>query len=91
MIFLIDYDRREGQLISIREFQDSERGVAESARLELELTLHQQDVDREVVLLQADSVEALRRTHRRYFVEVRQLISELQSSTSAAVVRERRE
>jgi|KBSSwiStaDraftv2_1062776.scaffolds.fasta_scaffold169615_1 hypothetical protein len=36
MIFLIEYDRRKGQLITFRTFEDSEREQAQDARLELE-------------------------------------------------------
>lgn len=67
MIFLLDYDRKQGQLIAIRSFDDSDRELAENARLELELSQHRKHIDREVVLLEAADLEALKRTHRRYF------------------------
>ncbi len=78
MIFLIDYDRPTGRLIECRMFDDQEREKAANARLEIELDLNRRGVDREVVLLEADSEEALRLTHRRYFEDVTQI---LRSST----------
>ncbi len=73
MIFLIQYDRKKGRLISFRPFDDSDRHIAEDERLELELRLNQLGQKDEVVLLEAASQEALRQTHRRYFETLRQL------------------
>jgi hypothetical protein len=67
MIFLIEYDRHEGHLVSLREFKDSEKRSAQGARLRLELSLKKKSLDREVVLLEAADRDALRATHRRYF------------------------
>jgi len=91
MIFLIEYDRREGRVVSIRDFADSERTQAEDARIELEVSLNRTKVDHEVVLLHAQSKEALRQTHNRYFADLRELIDDFASSTSTFVVRERKE
>jgi hypothetical protein len=70
MIFLIEYNRSRGELASIDVFDDAQRETAENVRLERELTLHRQGVKREIVLLQAASEEALRKTHRRYFADL---------------------
>ena len=43
-------------------------------RLNLELDLNRRGVDHEVVLLEAENEDALRRTHRRYFETLRQLL-----------------
>jgi hypothetical protein len=67
MIFLIEYDRPRGQLVTFKVFDDPDRVTAENARLEMELDLHRRRIEHEVVLLEASSEEALRRTHRRYF------------------------
>jgi len=75
MIFLIEYDRTLGQIITFKTFGDPERQVAEESRLEIELGLNRQRVDREVVILEADSEEALRRTHRRYFEDLAELVA----------------
>lgn len=73
MVFLIEYDRPTGRIVSTREFSDACRGEAEKARLDLELDLSRRRLVREVVLLQAADEGALRRTHRRYFETPRQL------------------
>lgn len=70
MIFLIDYDRSRGELVTIEAFDDSRRDAAENARLGQELALHERGLRREVVLLQAASESALRETHRRYFADI---------------------
>jgi hypothetical protein len=73
MIFLIEYDRSKGTIKEMRKFDDSSRKLAEDTRLELELKLNRAGVQREVVLLEAPSEEALRRTHSRYFEGVAEL------------------
>jgi len=70
MVFLIEYDRREGRLINLRKFQDHELGAAETVRLDVEVRLNRDGIDHEVVLLQAVNEEALRATHRRYFEDL---------------------
>ena len=39
MIFLIHYNRSAGEIVKLKEFDDSERSRAEDARLALELEL----------------------------------------------------
>lgn len=75
MIFLLEYDRASGCLIDLHRFADTQRADAEDLRIERELNLNQVGIEREVVLLEAESEEALRRTHRRYFEDLRQLAS----------------
>jgi len=74
MIFLMEYNRLEGEIVSLRAFEETERAEAEGLRLSLELRLGQAKVDHEVVLLEADSEAALRTTHRRYFSEPRSML-----------------
>jgi len=74
MIFLIEYNRREGRLVTFKRFQDSERLKAQNARLDLELDLNRRQGNHEVALLEAASEAALRRTHRRYFEDLRQIL-----------------
>jgi hypothetical protein len=74
MLFLIEYDRPRGSIVQLRKFEDAFRGVAEDARLELELDLKGRGVEHEVVLLDAPSEEALRHTHSRYFEDVVELV-----------------
>jgi hypothetical protein len=73
MIFLIQYDRALGEIVTFKTFSDSERSVAEDARLEIELRLNRQGIDHEVVILEAESEAAVRRTHRRYFETLSEL------------------
>ena len=67
-------DRDSGKMVTFQTFDDSERETAESARLELELELNRRGVEREVVILEAASEEAVRRTHRRYFETLEELL-----------------
>ena len=75
MIFLIEYDRTQGRIVTIREFADAERQGAEDARIQREIELNHLGKEREVVLLEAASEEALRRTHRRYFEHITDLVN----------------
>ncbi len=75
MIFLIEYDRTRGQIITFETFDDSERRKAEDSRFEMELELNRLGTEREVVLLEAATEEALRRTHRRYFEDLVELVN----------------
>jgi hypothetical protein len=74
MLFLIEYDRNRGEIVLMREFESFERENADRARLELELDLNRQGIEHEVVVLEAFTEDALRRTHRRYFEDLSQLI-----------------
>jgi hypothetical protein len=80
MIFLLEYDRPRGELLSIRPYSDGDHLLAQNARLERELELHRDGLQREIVLLQAENEEALRKTHGRYFEDITEL--------AAAVARE---
>jgi hypothetical protein len=75
MLFLIEYDRARGRIVAIRSFNQSDREAAEESRLELELKLNLKGVENEVVLLDAATEEALRRTHRRYFEDLADLLT----------------
>lgn len=81
MIFLVEYDRHAGKLISMRTFESSDRKVASQSRLELEISLMSQGLSREVVLLEAASEAALRETHGRYFRGIKQMGGELDLSS----------
>jgi hypothetical protein len=74
MIYLIEYNRPEGRLVTFKVFAESERSKAEELRFEIELDLSCKKIDHEVVLLQAESEAALRRTHGRYFYDLRQIL-----------------
>ena len=74
MFFLIEYDRDSGQIVTFRSFADSEMELAGSARLAMELELNRRGVEREVVILEAANEDAVRRTHRRYFENLEELL-----------------
>ena len=73
--FLIEDDRSQGRIVTFRGFDDSARQEAEDSRLQLELELNRLGTEREGVLLEAASEEALRRTHRRYFEDLSELVN----------------
>ena len=75
MLFLIEYDRVRGKLVTFREFADNDSNAAQAARLELELDRNRSGIESEIVLLEAPNEEALRRTHRRYFATLSELIN----------------
>jgi hypothetical protein len=67
VIFLLQYNRREGRLVTFQCYAETQRATAERERLELELDLNRRAVDHEVVILEANDEAALRKTHGRYF------------------------
>ncbi len=73
MIFLVEYKRSEGKIISFHEFSDSDSDLAEDALLNVEISLNRKNIEHEVVLLQAPNKAALLKTHRRYFDTLKQL------------------
>ena len=75
MWFLIEYDRNKGEIVTFKTFEDNKSVVAANARLELELGLNRTGIKHEVVLLEAENEAALRRTHRRYFESLTELVS----------------
>lgn len=76
MIFLVEYNRSQGRIVTFRNFDDSQQRDAEESRLGIELDLNLKGIGHEVVLLQAASEDALRRTHRRYFEDLRQILDD---------------
>jgi hypothetical protein len=74
MIFLIQYNRELGRIITMESFTDSDQKHAQEERLKLELNLAENGVDDEVVILEAKNEEAVRRTHRRYFEDLHELM-----------------
>ncbi|MBI2181276.1 MAG: hypothetical protein HYU31_10730 [Deltaproteobacteria bacterium] len=83
MIFLIQYNRPSGKIVRLKEFEDSQRRIAEDARLALELELIGKKDGDEVCLLEARSQEALRLTHRRYFESLRTLTASGSSTVAS--------
>lgn len=70
------YDRKTGSLVrAVREYRESERDLAEKERLEIEIDSVGRHLGHEVVLLEADSQDDLRRTHARYFKRLEDLVA----------------
>jgi hypothetical protein len=84
MIFLIEYNRREGAIVTSLSFANSARRQAEALRLNLELDLNKRGVDHEVVLLDAENEAALRLTHQRYFEDLAQILKSGLEANAAA-------
>jgi hypothetical protein len=81
VIYLLEYDRAAGRLVRFDPYEAHERAQASSDRLALEIELFRNGVNHEVVLLEAASEEALKKTHNRYFTNV----SDLARSAKASV------
>jgi hypothetical protein len=75
MIFLIEYDRDEGRIVTINSFDRSDREAAEELRFARELDLNAKGLGHEVVLLEAATEDALRQTHGRYFENLCELMT----------------
>ena len=73
MIFLIEYDRERGRIVTLLDFNDANRKDAEKQRIEMEVRLNEKQIDHEVVLLHAATLDALKLTHNRYFADLAEL------------------
>ena len=73
MLFLIEYDKRKGELVQMKTYEDSERKQAYAERFALEIKLFRQNLEHEAVILEARSEDIIRKTHRRYFETLAQL------------------
>jgi len=82
MIFLIDYERKKGLLRTFKRFRDDQRAQAQRERLDIELSLNGSLESREVVLLEADHEETVRRSHRRYFETAREIVESMLDAES---------
>ena len=74
MIFLLQYDRRKGRIVSMESFSAAERTKVQDMLLTLELQQNQNGTNTEIVMLEAESEEALRITHRHYFEDLSELV-----------------
>ena len=71
--YVLVYDQARGQLLEIQDFGSDGANAALARRFELDRE-YAASPSVEVVLLSAESQDALRRTHGRYFKSVRQLL-----------------
>jgi len=77
MLFLIQYDRPVGRIVRLERFSDDQWQLARETLLNLEVELQRRSQTHELVLLDAASEEALRKTHGRYFEDVEGLLAAL--------------
>jgi hypothetical protein len=89
MTFLIAYDRSTRRTSFYKTYGDDEENEARDQRLSLELEARRVGRDVEIVVLQAQSEEALRKTHARYFETVagKLTLDELKNDVSAALAK----
>ena len=81
-IFLMHYNRKEGRIIELKRYNKAEEKKAEKRRFKLEKEhyLNGDAGNIEVVLLESESLENLKRTHRRYWPEtLKEALSEKSS------------
>lgn len=64
--FLLVYDVRQQRLVRQDDFRDAKEAAAAYERLEAE---HRMDRDLEIVLVGADSLATIMRTHGHYFAD----------------------
>ena len=81
MIFLIEFDRAAHRILRFERFDDAQREVAVKRRLALEIETAAANLDHEVVLLEAADEAQIKRTHRRYFESVEQLVARFDKAT----------
>lgn len=74
MFFLIEYNRKAGKLVAMHRFDHPQWEEARKLRIDTEVELNRNGLEREVVLLEADSEADLRRTHQRYFASLHEII-----------------
>jgi len=67
VIYLIEYDTNGGILHGISAYDNKDYEHACAARLETEIENNRAGIRRQVVILEAYSIKALRKTHARYF------------------------
>ena len=84
--FVIVYDRRHGKVVvGPEQFSDADRAAALRRRFLLESEMQAQP-DYEVVVLGAETEEALHRTHGRYFRSLEELLNDSARGLGAAAI-----
>jgi hypothetical protein len=81
-IFLLVYDRRHQHLSRVDEYEQTERTIAYDERQKAEVRAMRESRDEEIVILEAESLKALKRTHGSYFYTVEELTEKLRKLAS---------
>lgn len=75
--FLIKYRRSTGAIEALEEIAPQQLRSARAERLQAEIDSMRSGGDIEIVLIEAPSLDVLRRTHSRYFKNASELLAEL--------------
>lgn len=79
-LFLVIYDRPAGQLVRVTEFPAEAREEAQAARLAAQLEAGREHQAREVVLIEAASLEVVKQTHGSYFLGIDDLAKRFETA-----------
>jgi hypothetical protein len=82
--FLVIYDRRAHRLTSLEAFGDDYESAAKARNEAEHAATGLEGEEREVVLLEAESVDVLTHTHSRYFVDGRRLPDQIKEAVESA-------
>lgn len=82
--FVLVYDRSQQMLIDLKKFEDTERAGAEAFRHQAQRRALTDNLDQEIVLFQAHSEEALRRSHGSYFLSEEELLNRARRAVEAS-------
>lgn len=80
-LFLLIYDRKRQAIVSLREWDVSDRDIAEKTRLDAQMKVIEEGTDHEVVFLQSDSLETIKATHGSYFFTFQELADRFMEMT----------
>jgi hypothetical protein len=81
-IFLLIYDRDIRKLLLTEEFTQEQRPLAMRARRDAEIAAIREGRKQEIVILEAESLDALKRTHGSYFYTIQELTEKLRDLAS---------
>jgi hypothetical protein len=77
-LFLLEFDRDLGRLVGDpKQFADNDRELAAAARLDTQRRVLKESLNRDVVLLEAESLEVLRETHGSFFMTPDELVERI--------------
>jgi len=80
--FVLIYDWTAKRLVQLTEYEPGEFQRANQDRHDAEVRAMREGRDDEIVLLVAESLEALKRTHGSYFYTVEEIVEELRRLAS---------
>jgi hypothetical protein len=83
-LFLVVYDRASHKLVSVDAFGVDYERAAETRAKAQRAAITAGDGEHEIVLLAADSLDVLKRTHSRYFFNGIQLMDQVKVAVEAA-------